>query len=57
MADLDTTAAKLQDAAIELAQKATEAKSSPQALQYAYAAAALANGARGVAAGSGYSTG
>ena len=57
MADLDTTVAKLQDAAIELAQKATEAKSSPQALHYAYAAAALANGARGVAAGSGYASG
>ena len=57
MADLDTTVEKLQDAAIDLAQKASDAKSSLQALQYAYAAAALAPGARGVAAGSSYASG
>lgn len=57
MADTVPTGEALNDAAIALAEKATTANSSLGALQYAYAAAALANAARGVSAGSSYASG
>ena len=57
MAEMDQTVEALNDAAIALAEKAKDAGVGPTALQYAYAAAALANAARGVSAGSSYATG
>jgi hypothetical protein len=57
MADTVPTGEALNDAAIALAEKATTASSSLGALQFAYAAAALANAARGVSAGSSYASG
>jgi hypothetical protein len=57
MAEMVKTVEALNDAAIALAEKAKEAGVGPTALQYAYAAAALANAARGVSAGSSYSSG
>jgi hypothetical protein len=57
MAEMVQTVEALNDAAIALAEKAKDAGVGPTALQYAYAAAALANAARGVSAGSSYSSG
>jgi hypothetical protein len=57
MAEMVQTAEALNDAAIALAEKAKDAGVGANALQYAYAAAALANAARGVSAGSSYASG
>jgi hypothetical protein len=57
MAESVETMERLQDAAIVLANKAQDANTASNALQYAYAAAALANAARGEQAGSSYSPG
>jgi hypothetical protein len=57
MAESVETMERLHDAAIVLANKAQEANTASNALQYAYAAAALANAARGEPAGSSYSLG
>jgi hypothetical protein len=57
MADTIETGQALNDAALDLAKKATEARSSLSALQFAYAAGALACAAQGVPFAASYAQG
>jgi hypothetical protein len=57
MAESIQTAEALSDAAIALAKKAADATHQVQAIQFAYAAAALACAAQGVAFAGSYSAG